>query len=725
MQFNRQIVTKRPLSVWNSLIQASTRDGLFAESLHLYCSMLRTGIHGDNFTFPFIAKACAKLNSLRDGTKIHGHVLLMGFQQDVFVQTALIDMYSKCSNLAASRQVFDEMTVRSLVSWNSIISTYCREFQTDESFWLLKQMQVLDIEPNSSTFVSLVLGCCGSVSVLRQGLSIHGCVFKLGCDSDLLLSNSIMSMYVRFDIVDTARSLFDSMEEKSNVSWTTIMGGYLKIGDFGEVFNLFNQMQQERISLDSITFVNLVSSCAQIGRLSIGSSIHSLVIKSGCDHEDIIATSLVSMYSKCGDLISARKKFDSMHAKSVFLWTSMIGGYVHGGHANEALNLFENLLMTGVQPNEVTITTVLSACAYFGSLGIGKRVEEYVKVSGFEYDLRVQTSLIHMYCKCGCIERAKEIFNRVSNKDLAVWSSMINAYAIHGKGEEALTLFGKMQGEEGIKPDAVIFTGVLLACSHSGLVEEGLKYFCSMERDFNVKPSVEHYSCLVDLLGRAGCFSLALKTILEMPIEAQARAWAPLLSACRTHRKIQLGEYVAKRLFESDPSSTANYILMANMYASVGKWKEAAKMRRWMNDRGLVKEPGWSKIEVDGLSHVFLVGDQSHHRSVEIYEKLEELNGKLREAGYAAETNMVMHDLETEEKENALKVHSERLAVAFGLLATETGSKLTIIKNLRTCCDCHSYLKFVSRVTGRHLIVRDGYRFHHFECGVCSCGEFW
>ncbi|KAL6003289.1 hypothetical protein ACLOJK_023512 [Asimina triloba] len=331
-----------------------------------------------------------------------------------------------------------------------------------------------------------------------------------------------------------------------------------------------------------------------------------------------------------------------VHKKSVFLWTSMIGGYALSGNANEAICLYENLLTTDVQPNEVTIAIVLSACANLGSLSIGKKVEQYAKAKGFGSDLQVQTSLIDMYCKCGYIEEAKQIFDGVSVKDLAVWSSMITGYAVHGKGEDAIALFEDMQREEGIKPDAIIFTGVLLACSHSGLTEEGYKYFYSMHRNYGIKPGVEHYSCLIDLLGRAGHFSLALKHIHEIPLEARARAWAPLLSACRTHRQLQIGEFVSRHLFELDPSGIGNYILMASMYASVGKWKEAEETRRLMNDKGLVKEPGWSMIEVDGLSNIFLVGDRSHGRSVEICEKLEELNGKLREAGYVVEAQYMI-----------------------------------------------------------------------------------
>ncbi|KAF8400165.1 hypothetical protein HHK36_013461 [Tetracentron sinense] len=580
------------------MIRASQRDGSFTESLQLYSSMLKSGVHGSNFTFPLVIQACSKLGSIRVGTKIHAHVFLMGFQSDIFVQTALIDLYSKCSTLVSSRQIFDEMPLKSVVSWNSMISAYSNDFRMEESFGLLKQMRVLHLEPSSSTFVSILSGCSGSTWALHQGLSMHCYGIKLGFDSDLLLSNSIMSMYARSNQIHDAHSLFYSMAEKSTVSWTTIIGGYVNIGRVSVAFDIFNQMRQDQVTLDSIVFLNLISGCAQLGRLLIASLVHALVMKSGCDHEDPILNSFINLYAKCGDIISARRIFNLVHEKSVFLWTSMISGYVHCGYPSEALELFNKLLVTTTRPNGVTIATVLSACADLGSLSIGGEVEQYIILNGFESDLHIQTSLINMYCKCGSMEKAKEIFDRVSNRDLAAWSSMINGYAIYGMGEEALSLFEKMLYEEGIKPDAVVYTGVLLACSHSGLVEVGLKYFQSMKRDFGIEPSIEHYSLLADLLGRAGYLNLAVKAVQAMPVQAQAQAWAPLLSACRTHQNIQLGELVAKRLFDLEPQSTNNYILMANMYTSVGKWKEAAALRRLMNDRALVKEPGWSQIDL-------------------------------------------------------------------------------------------------------------------------------
>ncbi|KAG4388360.1 hypothetical protein GLYMA_09G160300v4 [Glycine max] len=274
---------------------------------------------------------------------------------------------------------------------------------------------------------------------------------------------------------------------------------------------------------------------------------------------------------------------------------------VHSGHTGEALDLFRSMIRTDIRPNGATLATLLSACAALGSLGIGQEIEEYIFLSGLESEQQVQMSLIHMYSKCGSIMKAREVSERVTNKDLTVWTSMINSYAIHGMGNEAISLFHKMTTAEGIMPlpDAIVYTSVLLACSHSGLVEERLKYFKSMQKDFEIAPTVEHCTCLIDLLGRVGQLHLALDAIQGMPPEVQAQAWGPLFDACGIHGNVELGEIATVRLLDSSLGSSESYVLMANLYASLGKWKEA-HMRNLIDGKGLVKECGWSQVEVSG-----------------------------------------------------------------------------------------------------------------------------
>ncbi|KAF3438424.1 hypothetical protein FNV43_RR21186 [Rhamnella rubrinervis] len=613
-----------PLYLWNLKIRDYINAGLFSNVVNIYASMFQSGLHGNNFTFPLVFKACANLPSLGFAIQLHSHVIRVGFQADVFVQTALVDVYASCFCLGSSRQLFDEMPIRSLVTWNSMISAYSRAFQVNEAFMLLKAMGIHGIQPSSSTFVSILSGCCDpAYRSLCQGLTIHSCAIKLGLtNSDIPLANSLISMYLHFRQVDGARFIFDNIEKKSLISWTTIIGGYVRVGNVGEGFCLLNQMRQTRAGLDSVMFVILVSGCGRERNILLASSVHSLILKSGSDNGEPINNLLVAMYANCGDLVSARKIFDMAHERSIFLWTSLIGGYTHLGYPTEALNLFYQLLVSATRPTGATIAVILSACADLGSLSMGKDIEEYILMNGLESDTRVQTSLIHMFCRCGCIKKAREVFDRVSTKDLVVWSSMITGYATHGMGKDALSLFCNMQSL-GVKPDSVVYTSVLMACSHSGLVADGLKYFHSMQKDFGIEPTSEHYTCLVDLLGRAGLLNLALKIIQEMPVQVQVPAWGSLLSACRTYCNIELGEFVAEKLLNLNTERASNCVLMANLYTSVGKWKEAAMTRKLIKKQQLVKERGWSQVEINGSLHFFVAGDQAYPHSVDIYKKLE------------------------------------------------------------------------------------------------------
>ncbi|KAL1319099.1 hypothetical protein AAHE18_15G253200 [Arachis hypogaea] len=601
---------RKPLYLGNLMIRDSTNNGFYTETLNIYTSMVsHTGGHGNTFTYPLLLKACANLGSMIHGTMIHGHILRLGFQDDLFVQTALVGMYAKCTYVECARHVFDGMAHRSVVSWNSMISAYSRGFFMDAAFSLLKDMWVLGFEPSSPTFVSILSGCSDSdsdsFSFWWQGMSIHCCLIKLGLVySQVTLANALMGMYVHFSQMEEARKVFDLMDEKSIISWTTIMGG----------------------------------------DLLLASSVQAFVLKCGCDKEEFIENLLIIMYAKCSDLASARRIFDLIIKKSIFSWTSMIAGYAHSDHPLEALHLFRRLVRTDFRPDGPTVATVISACADIRSISIAQKMEDYISLNGLEFDLQVQTSLIHLYSKCGSIKKAQEVFEKVADKDLTVWSSMINSYAIHGMGKEAIDLFRKMTTTEGIIPYAIVYTSVLLACSHAGLVEDGLKYFISMQKDFGITPKIEHCTCLVDLLGRVGRLDLALDTIQGMPLEAQVQAWAPLLSACRIHGNVELGEIAAVKLLELSPGSSGNYVLMANLHTSFGKWKEAHAMRKLIDGKGLVKECGWSQVEIGGRFHTFAAGNPSRVQLANIYKMLEDLNFTLQEGSYAGQAVTMNND---------------------------------------------------------------------------------
>lgn len=343
---------------------------------------------------------------------------------------------------------------------------------------------------------------------------------------------------------------------------------------------------------------------------------------------------------------------------------------------------------------------------------------------GWEDNVIVGTSIIDMYCKCGRVETAKKTFDGMKEKNVKSWTAMVAGYGMHGGAREALDLFYKMTGA-GVKPNYITFVSVLSACSHAGLLDEGWYWFNSMNHKFNVEPGVEHYSCMVDLLGRAGYLNEAYDLIKRMRAKPDFVLWGSLLAACRIHKNVELAEISARQLFELDSSNCGYYILLSNIYADAGRWKEVERMRVLMKDRGLIKPPGFSLVELKGKVHLFLVGDKEHPECEKIYRFLEELTVKLQQAGYVPNMASVLHDVDEEEKEMALRVHSEKLAVAFGIMNSFHGSTIHIIKNLRVCSDCHIAIKLISKIVDREIVVRDAKRFHHFKGGLCTCGDYW
>lgn len=416
--------------------------------------------------------------------------------------------------------------------------------------------------------------------------------------------------------------------------------------------------------------------------------------------------------------------------KSVVLWNAAISGFIKNGCSKNALELFDQMLQIKggeleVKPDAITVVSVLAACADLGALDVGEWIHDYAIKNGIGLDVFVGTALVDMYAKCGSIELARKVFNDMTERNVLSWTVMIRGLAMCGHGNDALMLFSKMV-EEGVRPDSVTFVGVLSACSHSGLVDEGQRIFTSMTRDFGVLPKAEHYSCMVDLFSRAGLLNEALEFIQTMPIKPQAALWGSLLSACRQNPKdVELAEFVASQLMEIEPDNDATYVLLSNIYAYNNMWDDVAKLRRWMKDRGIRKTPGCSFIEVNGVVYEFIVGDKSHPRTEEVYGMMEEMELRLEELGYVMDTSEVLLDIDEDEKRSALLLHSEKLALAFGLISTHSPATIRIVKNLRVCSDCHTVMKHISKVFNREIVLRDRNRFHRFKDGLCSCADFW
>ncbi|KAK1285057.1 Pentatricopeptide repeat-containing protein [Acorus calamus] len=433
---------------------------------------------------------------------------------------------------------------------------------------------------------------------------------------------------------------------------------------------------------------------------------------------------MIDGYVRHGTFGSAKKLFDRMPHRSVVSWNGLIAGYAQNGFFKEAIDVFREMEGEGVEPNYVTVVSVLPAIARLGDLGLGKWVHTFVEKNKIDVDEVLGSALIDMYSKCGSIEKAVQVFGDLPKANAVTWNTLIGGLAMHGRAKDAIKCFKAME-RSGIIPSDVTFIGVLNACSHGGLVNEGCAYFDRMVREYNLKPRIEHYGCMVDMLGRAGLLEEAEELLSSMPMQPDDAILKALLWACRVHCEVELGKRISKRLMELAPREGGCYVLLSNMYASIGDWESVAKVRLLMKELDIRKDPGSSWISIDGAVHEFVVEDDSHPRTKEIYSMLEGMSERLRLAGYVSDTTQVLLNVEEEEKETALRYHSERIAVAFGLISTKPGSMLQVVKNLRICADCHSSMKLVSKIYRRTIIVRDRNRFHHFKYGSCSCKDYW
>ncbi|PHT92101.1 Pentatricopeptide repeat-containing protein, mitochondrial [Capsicum annuum] len=613
-------------------------------------------------------------------------------------------------------------------SWNSIIADLARSGDSVEALRAFSSMRKLSLKPNRSTFPCTVKSC-SSLSDLTSGKQTHQQALVFGYETDLFVSSALIDMYSKCGQLADARKLFDQIPQKNVVSWTSMIIGYVQNDLPHQAILLFKELlagqAEELVFLDSVAMVSVLSACSRVSGKTLTQGLHGFVTKRGFDEDMGVANTLIDAYAKCGEVDFSRKIFNVMPQKDIISWNSMIAVYAQHGLSAQAMETFRSLAWDReVDYNAVTLSAVLLACAHSGALQSGKCIHDQVLKMNLEDNVYVGTSMIDMYCKCGRLRMARNAFNRMKEKNVKSWSALIAGYGMHGRAREALEVFYEMVSA-GVKPNYITFVSVLAACSHAGLLDEGWYWFKAMEPRFCIQPGVEHYACMVDLLGRAGFLAKAYYLLKEMKVKPDFVIWGSLLAACRMHKNVELGEISASHLFELDPTNCGYYVLLSNIYADAGRWEDVEKMRILMQNRGLSKPPGFSLLELKGRVHVFLVGDREHPQHEKIYAYLEELSIKLQIAGYVPNTTSDLHDVEDEEKGLALRVHSEKLAVAFGVMNSVPGSTIQVIKNLRICKDCHTTIKLIAKIVNREIVVRDAKRFHHFKDGLCSCGDYW
>ncbi|KAK9092150.1 hypothetical protein Syun_027061 [Stephania yunnanensis] len=593
-----------------------------------------------------------------------------------------------------------------------------------ESIVLYREMSSFGLKGDNFTY-PFVLKACGDMMSVEIGMKVHCEVIIMGLEFDVYVGNSLVTMYSRFGDMGSSRMAFNRMPERDMTSWNTLISGYAKNGEAAEALMAFTLMGNFGLKADCASLLGVLSACAELAALKQAKQIHCFAIRNGVGYAtNSVVNSLIDVYCDSNFIAGARKLFESIIEKDAVTWNSLISGYICNGDSLESLKLFVQMVSDGVKLDVVTFIAVLGACSEITALQFGKSVHSLIERKGFAMHTIVATALVDMYAKCGSLGCSFQVFRDMPAKNLVSLSAMIKGFGIHGKGREAIAVFNEMK-LKGIKPDEVSFTSVLSACSHAGLVDEGLQIFDEMRAEYGISPGIKQYSCMVDLLGRAGRLNEAYEFIINMEIEPNFDVWAALLSACRAHHNIELAEVAAKNAFHLKPQGFGPYVMLSSMYAAEKKWEDVERVRRMVRNIGEKKPPGCSFVELDKVIYQFLVGDKSHPQSKAIYDKLEELRRRLKEIGYVPDTRSVFYNVEEDVKEKMLWDHSERLAIAFALINTAPGMCIRITKNLRVCGDCHAVIKHISKLTGREIIMRDAHRFHHFSNGLCSCGDFW
>lgn len=701
--------------IWNTMMKAYLQTNAQYKVVLLYKLMLQSNVEPDNYTYPILVQAATLRFSVLEGTGIHNHVLKTGFTADIYVKNTLINMYVNCGNIKDAKKLFDGSPVLDSVSWNSMLAGYVQVGDVVEAKLIFDQM------PEKNT----------------------------------IASNSMIVLLGRFGNVIEARCLFDEMPKRDMVSWSALISCYEQNEMYEDALFTFTQMNTSAYKVDEVLIVSVLSACANLSAIIMGELVHGIVIKIGIEPyinlqnalihmyacsgqissaeelfdggynlDQIAWNSMISGYMRDGSIDKAKSLFDSMPEKDVVSWGAMLSGYAHHNQYLETLDLFHKMQLENMWPDDTTLVSVISACAHVAALDQGKWIHAYVKKNKLKVNFILGTTLIDMYMKCGCVENALEVFYGMEEKRVSTWNAVILGLALNGLVDKSLDYFSNME-KIGVMPNEITYMGLLGACRHMGLVEKGRYYFSDMIQKHKIEPNVKHYGCMVDLLGRAGLLEEAEKLIESMPMAPDIATWGALLGACRKHRKNEMGEKIGKKLIELQPHHDGFHVLLSNIYASKGNWESVLDIRDMMIQRGVIKTPGCSSIEANGVVHEFLAGDKSHSRYKEIEKMLDEMGKRLKMEGYVPDKSEVSLDIDEEEKETTLFQHSEKLAIAFGLIAISPPLPVRIMKNLRICNDCHSAAKIVSKAFDRDIIVRDRHRFHHFKKGSCSCMDYW
>ncbi|KAJ4833218.1 hypothetical protein Tsubulata_049071 [Turnera subulata] len=707
-------------------------------------SLIRDGKKVEPSCYLPLLQQCIDKKSASETQILHAHMIKTGTHQDVFVMTFLVNVYAKCGAVSNAQKVLANLPERNVVSWTALMSGYIQDSKPEVAIQLFVEMLESETFPSNLT-LAIALNACSSLNSIELARQFHAFIVKYKADHDTSIGNTLCRLYSKFQSLGDAIKAFQKIEEKDVISWTGMMSSCEENSRAATGLKFFPQMLVEGVKPNELTLASVLSMCNITMSLGLGRQVHSLCIKLGHISNSSVSNSIMYLYFKCGCTDNTENLVDKKGPISIITWNAMIAGHSQAmslaeddhsayGIGVEALNIFLNLNRSGIKPDAFTLSSILTVCRKMLAIELGEQVHAHTLKSGFLSDVVVGTALVNMYSKCGSIERARKAFLEMPSRSLISWTSMINSLAQHGYSQQALQLFEDMRLAE-VRPNEITFVGVLAACSRAGMVKEALEYFKMMQKEYKFKPLSDHYGCLIDMFVRLGRLDEAFDTVKKMEsmqLEPNESTWLLLIAGCRNHGNDELGLYAAEQLLNLKPKNTQTYVILLNFYIAANRWKDVSRVRKLMKAEKVGKLKDWSRISIKGKVYSFKTSRRLHPRNKEIYKLLDELLDKAKSMGYEFDDNteeMGVEDNDEDEKESGKMVpsaiyHSEKLAVAFGLLNTPNNAPIRVTKSISMCKDCHTFFRAISSMTNREIIVRDSKKLRKFVSGQSSLAEF-
>lgn len=617
---------------WNALLNGYAENGDGQKVMHLFCRMKDMEKKFSKFSLSTVLKGFANSGYIKAGQVVHAMAIRLGCALDKFLSCSLVDMYSKSGLGNNALKVFYRIKDPDVVAWGAIITCLDQQGCCQEAAKIFNLMRESSVKPNQFVLTSLVRATT-ETGDQRCGESIHAVICKYGFESDTLVGNALVSMYMENGRVSYGSRVFEAIAHQDSVSWNALLSGFQDYESPDQGLRIFYQMLLKGFKPNMCTFIVILKACSSLSDVGFGKQLHAHTIKHSLDGNHVVGTSLVDMYAKSGCLEDAGVAFDSLANKDLFAYTAIITSYAQAGEAEMALKCFRKMRLEGIKPNEFTLSSCLNGCSPVATLANGRLLHSIAVKTGHLLDMFVSTALVAMYAKCGSIDDAEAVFKGSVLRDTASWNMMIGGYVKHGLGEKALEAF-RMMLDEGYVPDEITFVVVLSACSHMGLIEEGKKHFSSIKKIYGITPTIKHFACMIDILGRAGKFTEIENFITETKLTPNALVWENLLGACSWHGNIELDEKDAEKLLELEPKMESNYVFPSDISATQGRWNDFSGVRALLSSQGIKKESSCSWIEVDGRVHIFKSQDGSHLKIKEIYIKLDELVENMISVGH-------------------------------------------------------------------------------------------